>query len=74
MAKGKIEVDIHMCKGCGLCLSACQSNVIKRVDPGQANKYGYPYVVADKPDQCTGCSKCALMCPDCAITVWRETL
>ena len=56
MARGKIEIDIDMRKGCGLCLSACKFNVIKLVDQGQANKYGYPYLVADKPDQCTGCS------------------
>ena len=73
MARGKIVIDVDMCKGCGLCLSACKFNVIKLVDQGQANKFGYPYLVTDKPDQCTGCSMCALMCPDCAITVWRDT-
>ena len=72
MAKGKIDIDIHMCKGCGICLDACKFGVIKLADQGAANKYGYRYLVAEKPDQCTGCSMCALMCPDCAITVWRD--
>lgn len=71
MAKGKIEIDIDMCKGCGLCLTACKFNVIKLSDKDKANKYGSRYLVAERPEQCTGCGMCALMCPDSAIAVWR---
>ena len=73
MAKGKTETDIDMCKGCGLCLTACKSNVIKLSEQGQANKYGYRYLMVAHPEQCTGCGMCALMCPDSAITVWHST-
>ena len=73
MARGKIDIDINLCKGCGVCLAACQSGVIKLAGQGKANKFGYSYLVADTPDRCTGCALCALMCPDCAITVWRES-
>jgi len=73
MAKGKIEIDIEMCKGCGLCLVACKFNVIKTARQGQVNKYGYRYTEVVHPDHCTGCGMCALMCPDSAITVWRSS-
>lgn len=73
MAKGKIEIDIDMCKGCGVCLAACKFGVTKISKQGQANKYGYRHLVAAHLEHCTGCGMCALMCPDSAITVWRST-
>ena len=51
MAKGKIEIDIDMCKGCGLCLAACKFGVTKLSKQGQANKSGYRYLVAAHPEQ-----------------------
>jgi 2-oxoglutarate ferredoxin oxidoreductase subunit delta len=36
------------------------------------NAQGYHYVVLIK-DNCTGCSNCALVCPDAVITVYRES-
>lgn len=73
MAKGKIEIERDLCKGCGLCVRACPSDVIKISEPGQTNKSGYRYMAAAHPPQCTGCGMCRLMCPDSAITVWRAT-
>ncbi|MEI6167062.1 MAG: ferredoxin family protein [bacterium] len=73
MAKGKIEIDVDLCKGCGLCVRACPSDVIQISEQGQTNKYGYRYMTAARPPQCTGCGMCRLMCPDSAITVWRAT-
>ena len=73
MAKGKIEIDSEMCKGCGLCVVTCKFSVIKASKSGQANKYGYRYVDVAHPEMCTGCGMCALMCPDSAITVWRSS-
>ena len=71
MAKGRIEIAIHMCKGCELCTSACRFGVIRLSPPDQVNKFGYRYLLAVNPDACTGCGMCGQMCPDSAITVWR---
>lgn len=71
MAKGKVEIDMDMCKGCGICLTACKFDVLKLSEQGQANKFGLRHMEAVRPGQCTGCGMCALMCPDSAITVWR---
>ncbi|MEI8139385.1 MAG: ferredoxin family protein [bacterium] len=72
MAKGKTEIDMDLCKGCGLCLTACKFNVLKLSNPEQVNKYGYRFMVSAQPELCTGCGLCALMCPDSAISVWRS--
>lgn len=72
MTKGKTEIAVDMCKGCGLCLDACKFKVIELSRQGQTNKYGYRYLTVARPEHCTGCGMCALMCPDSAITVWRR--
>ena len=72
MAKGRIDIDVHMCKGCEFCVTACRFNVIALSDPGTVNKFGYRYLMARNPDSCTGCGLCGQMCPDSAITVWRQ--
>lgn len=71
-AKGRIDVDRRLCKGCGVCIPACKSDVIQISGPELVNEFGLRYLVAAHPEKCTGCGRCGLMCPDCAITVWRQ--
>ena len=68
--KGAIVVDVERCKGCGVCIPACPSNVIELNE--QVNGKGYNYAYMADADACTGCSNCAIVCPDGVITVYRK--
>ncbi len=69
MVKGKVVFDIETCKGCELCIESCPQDSLE-LSP-KLNAQGYHYVVLVK-DNCTGCTNCALVCPDAVITVYRE--
>ena len=63
MAKKKsgiIEVKKEWCKGCGICVEACQRKVLEM-------KGVYPEVVLI--NECTACGMCEVLCPDFAIAV-----
>ncbi len=69
-AKGRVIVDTAFCKGCELCIGACPQHVLA-LDPDEINAKGYhPAHMAN--EGCTGCAVCALVCPEAAITVYRE--
>jgi len=51
-------------------MDACPEDVIAMSKV--VNKKGYLYAVKIT-DSCTGCTNCALVCPDAVITVFRET-
>ena len=63
----KVTFDDNLCKGCGLCVSACPKHIIELKD--EFNKKGYKRAGITKPEECIGCAFCATMCPDCVITV-----
>lgn len=69
MAKGKVIFNIERCKGCDICIEACPQDSLE-LSPG-INKQGYHYAVLVQ-DNCTGCTNCALVCPEAVITVYRE--
>jgi 2-oxoglutarate ferredoxin oxidoreductase subunit delta len=69
MARGTVLFDIETCKGCELCIEACPQESIEL--SSRINTQGYHYAVLVK-DNCTGCTNCALVCPDAVITVYRE--
>lgn len=63
MAKIKSEVDIqiHECKGCGLCVVSCPNKNLSMSNV--FNKLGYNYAEW-KPVRCTACGMCFLACPE----------
>lgn len=71
MSKGHIVIDEARCKGCALCISACQQKLITLATE-RLNSRGYhPAQFTDARERCTGCTLCGLMCPDACITVYR---
>lgn len=70
MVRGTVTFNVETCKGCELCIEACPQESLQ-LSP-KINQQGYHYAVLIK-DNCTGCSNCALVCPDAVITVYRES-
>ena len=69
----KIIIDELRCKGCALCTTACPFGLI-RMGPKVTRQGFLPAVIsAEDLERCTSCAHCALMCPDVAITVYRES-
>jgi len=69
-ARGTIVVDENLCKACELCIEACPQHVIS-LDMEIITPRGFhPAHLAQ--EGCTGCAICALVCPEAAITVYRE--
>ena len=69
-AKGWIEVSDLYCKGCELCVTACPVNVLGLNMDHLTPKGFHPAHLVK--EGCTGCAICAIVCPDAAITVYRE--
>ena len=65
MAKATFNENI--CKGCGLCVTACPKKIVILKDHFNAKGY-HPAGLSDE-SLCIGCAFCATMCPDCVITV-----
>mgnify|MGYP001576993508 CR=1 FL=1 len=65
----KITIDKDKCKGCLLCINFCPKKLILK--NSQLNKQGLNYVEFKENGGCIGCSFCAIICPDCCITVYK---
>ena len=51
-------------------MAECPQDSLQMSD--SLNRKGYLYAVLVK-DNCTGCTNCALVCPEAVITVYRES-
>lgn len=65
----KVTFDENLCKGCGLCVTACPKKIVALKNT--LNAKGYSPAGITNQDECIGCAFCATMCPDCVITVER---
>ncbi len=63
----EITVDKAFCKGCGLCIDVCPREVLAFSRERGAAGFMVPEAV--KPEACTRCMMCELICPDFAIVV-----
>ena len=64
----KLTFKEELCKGCGLCVHACPKNLLC-LSNTRLNQKGYSPVELTEPEKCIACASCAMMCPDCVITV-----
>jgi len=70
MVKAHIVIDRELCKECHLCILACKKSLI--IATAELNSKGYHPVVRKEAEGCTGCTLCAISCPEVAIEVYRE--
>ncbi|MBR2713441.1 MAG: 4Fe-4S binding protein [Kiritimatiellae bacterium] len=68
MAKLTFKEDL--CKGCGLCVTACPKKILA-LSKTKLNRKGHTPVECTDEAACVGCASCAMRCPDCVITVER---
>ena len=68
--KGEFILFPEICKGCGLCMQKCPVQCL--IWSKDLGAYGTPTVIPKDLDSCTACGICALVCPDCAITIQRK--
>ena len=65
-----IRIIKEFCKGCGYCVDTCPNEVFDiKKEPTCLNSKGYYVPIIMRPDKCTKCRMCELICPDFAIEI-----
>ena len=70
MEKADFYVFPAYCKGCGLCIEKCPSDVIEWSEV--LGVYGTPTVKPKNETECIACKICEMVCPDCAISIEKK--
>jgi 2-oxoglutarate ferredoxin oxidoreductase subunit delta len=67
--KKKVEIHINQswCKGCYICLETCPQKVFDK--GSEVSEKGFFPVLVARPEDCTTCLQCEMLCPDLAIDV-----
>jgi 2-oxoglutarate ferredoxin oxidoreductase subunit delta len=69
--KGSVVINESLCKGCGLCTTACPKELLHLATQRFTARGYHPVELVDPTGACTGCVLCATICPEAAITVYR---
>jgi NAD-dependent dihydropyrimidine dehydrogenase PreA subunit len=70
LEKGSVAIDEDECKGCGLCVEACNLKLLRLAE--YLNRHGYHPAIYDGRG-CNGCGLCFYACPEPgAITVYKR--
>jgi len=64
--RGRLELDIDKCIGCGACIHACPPRLISMTD--QDSRRTIEFALG----RCTYCARCAEICPEKAIRMTKE--
>lgn len=64
----RVSFKTDLCKGCGLCVSACPRHIVA-LDTSVLNAKGYHPAHVTDAEKCIACAMCATMCPDVVIKV-----
>ena len=69
-----ILIEKEKCKACHYCIAVCPREIIGLSK--DINRFGVNYAepIEEKAHECTGCKSCAIMCPDIAISVYRNRI
>ncbi|MEA3475653.1 MAG: 4Fe-4S binding protein [Candidatus Cloacimonadota bacterium] len=67
IVSGEIHIIKERCKGCNFCIEYCPRDVLEVSE--EFNEKGYHPPKVAKPEMCTFCGLCELICPDFAIFV-----
>ena len=66
----KVTFLTDLCKGCGLCVTACPKKIVRLADDVLNAKGYHPATVREEDmEKCVACASCAKICPDSIITV-----
>lgn len=65
--RAAVTVLIERCKACGNCVAFCPKEMLEMSE--EYNERGYHYPCVTKPEECTGCKICELLCGEFAIFV-----
>jgi len=69
--KATMTINTELCKGCGLCVSACPLKIME-INKGATNQKGYHPAHNIAIEKCIACGNCAVTCPDAAIALEKE--
>jgi 2-oxoglutarate ferredoxin oxidoreductase subunit delta len=66
----RLKINRDLCKGCQLCIAECGQKLLAMSE--EQNRYGTSFAAISEMRLCTGCSRCAVVCPECAIEIEKE--
>ncbi|MBI2442244.1 MAG: 4Fe-4S binding protein [Lentisphaerae bacterium] len=66
----QVAIDRELCKGCELCIGVCSIQLLTMT--AKLNRKGYHVAESANTKECTGCLKCARMCPEATIEILSE--
>ncbi len=65
----EVRILTRFCKGCALCVEFCEEG--KLYIEQTPNKQGIQTAAVRADVECSGCMKCAAICPDAAVEITR---